>query len=144
MIAPEENNAMSSKAAEGTAAAPNAAAATPAGATAATGETAASTTIANGASAASADSVNAPSTAAPTTRVQAPYRLYLREDQIPTQWYNLRADMPEPPEPMRLPNGQVATFDDIRPVFCDELVRQELDDTTAYFDRATTLADPTS
>ena len=36
---------------------------------------------------------------------QAPYRLYLRQDQIPTQWYNLRADMPEPPEPMRLPNG---------------------------------------
>ncbi len=64
----------------------------------------------------------------------APYRLYLREEQIPTQWYNIRADMPEPPEPMRLPNGQVATFDDISPVFCDELVRQELDDETAYFD----------
>ncbi len=64
----------------------------------------------------------------------SPYRLYLREDQIPKQWYNLRADMPEPPEPMRLPNGQVATFDDISPVFCDELVKQELDDETAYFD----------
>lgn len=64
----------------------------------------------------------------------APYRLYLREEQIPTQWYNIRADMPEPPEPMRLPNGQVATFDDISPVFCDELVKQELDDKTAYFD----------
>lgn len=64
----------------------------------------------------------------------APYRLYLREDQIPTQWYNVRADMPEPPDPMRLPSGQVATFDDISPVFCDELVRQELDDETAYFD----------
>lgn len=37
---------------------------------------------------------------------EIPYRLYLREDQIPTQWYNLRADMPEPPEPLRLPNGQ--------------------------------------
>ena len=66
--------------------------------------------------------------------VASPYRLYLREDQIPKQWYNLRADMPEPPEPMRLPNGQVATFDDISPVFCDELVKQELDDETAYFD----------
>lgn len=64
----------------------------------------------------------------------APYRLYLREEQIPTQWYNIRADMPEPPEPMRLPNGQVTTFDDISPVFCDELVKQELDDETAYFD----------
>ncbi len=63
----------------------------------------------------------------------APYRLYLREDQIPTQWYNLRADMPEPPEPMRLPNGKIAEAADIAPVFCDELVRQELDDETAYF-----------
>lgn len=64
----------------------------------------------------------------------SPYRIYLREDQIPTQWYNLRADMPEKPDPMRLPNGKVAEFDDISPVFCDELVRQELDDDTAYFD----------
>ena len=32
-----------------------------------------------------------------------PYRLYLTEDQIPKAWYNLRADMPEKPEPMRLP-----------------------------------------
>ncbi len=65
---------------------------------------------------------------------QAPHRLYLREDQIPTQWYNLRADMPEKPEPIRLPNGQVAAPEDLAPVFCDELVRQELDDDTAYVD----------
>ena len=68
-----------------------------------------------------------------TTQTE-PYRLYLREDQIPTQFYNVRADMPEKPEPMRLPNGKVAEFDDIRPVFCDELVRQELDDDTRYVD----------
>ena len=64
----------------------------------------------------------------------APHRLYLREDQIPAQWYNLRADMPEKPEPIRLPNGAVAAPEDLAPVFCDELVRQELDDDTAYFD----------
>ena len=64
----------------------------------------------------------------------APHRLYLREDQIPAQWYNLRADMPEKPEPIRLPNGAVATPEDLAPVFCDELVAQELDDDTAYFD----------
>ena len=68
------------------------------------------------------------------TRTTDPYRLYLREEQIPTRWYNLRADMTEKPEPMRLPNGKVAEFDDIRPVFADELVRQELDDDTAYVD----------
>ncbi len=63
-----------------------------------------------------------------------PHRLYLREEQIPTQWYNLRADMPEAPDPMRLPDGAVASPADIAPVFCDELVAQELDDKTPYFD----------
>ena len=63
-----------------------------------------------------------------------PYRFYLSEDQMPKAWYNLRADMPEPPEPMRLPNGAVAKPEDIAPVFCDELVAQELDDVTAQFD----------
>lgn len=63
-----------------------------------------------------------------------PYRLYLTEDQIPKAWYNLRADMPEKPEPMRLPNGAVATKQDIAPVFADALIDQELDDDTPYFD----------
>ncbi|MDO4401207.1 MAG: TrpB-like pyridoxal phosphate-dependent enzyme [Coriobacteriia bacterium] len=63
-----------------------------------------------------------------------PYRLYLREDQIPTQYYNLRADMVEKPEPMRLPDGTVAQFEHLTPVFADELVRQELDNDTAYID----------
>ena len=63
-----------------------------------------------------------------------PYRIYLSEDQIPTQYYNLRADMPTKPEPMRLPNGIIAEFEHIAPVFADELVRQELDDVTAYID----------
>ncbi len=65
---------------------------------------------------------------------QEPYRLYLRQDQIPTQWFNLRSAMPEPPDPMRLPNGKIAEVADIAPVFCDELCKQELDDTTPYFD----------
>ncbi|MBQ1840873.1 MAG: hypothetical protein II128_06010, partial [Atopobiaceae bacterium] len=65
---------------------------------------------------------------------QDPYRVYLSEDQIPTQYYNLRADMPTKPEPMRLPNGVVAEFAHIAPVFADELVRQELDDETRYID----------
>ena len=63
-----------------------------------------------------------------------PYRIYLSENQIPTQYYNLRADMPNKPEPMRLPNGVVAQFEHVAPVFADELVRQELDDDTAYVD----------
>ena len=63
-----------------------------------------------------------------------PYRLYLPEDRIPTQWYNLRADMPGRLDPMRLPDGRAVSLDDIRPVFADELCRQELDDATTYFD----------
>ena len=63
-----------------------------------------------------------------------PYRIYLSEDQIPRQWYNLRADMPTKPAPMRLPNGVVAEVEHIAPVFAEELCRQELDDQTAYFD----------
>ena len=63
-----------------------------------------------------------------------PYRLYLSEDQIPKRWYNLRADMPEKPDPIRLPTGAVAAHADLAPVFADKLVDQELDDTTPYFD----------
>lgn len=63
-----------------------------------------------------------------------PYRLYLDEGQIPTRYYNLRADMPEKPAPMRLPNGKIVGVSDIEHVFCDELCRQELDDDTAFFD----------
>ena len=61
-----------------------------------------------------------------------PYRNYLSEQQIRRPWYNLRADMPEKPEPMRLPNGEVATHADLAPVFADALIDQELDDDTAY------------
>ena len=63
-----------------------------------------------------------------------PYRTYLSEQQIPTAWYNLRADMPGKPEPMRLPNGAVATHADLAPVFAEALIDQELDDETAYFE----------
>lgn len=63
-----------------------------------------------------------------------PYRLYLTEDQITKAWYNLRADMPEKPEPMRLPTGKIATHEDLAPVFADALIDQELDDTTALID----------
>ena len=63
-----------------------------------------------------------------------PYRTYLSEQQIPTAWYNLRADMSGKPEPMRLPSGAVATHADLAPVFADALIDQELDDETAYFE----------
>jgi len=61
-----------------------------------------------------------------------PYRIYLREDQIPTSYYNLRADMPTKPGRMLLPNGVPAEVAHIAPVFAEELCRQELDDDTRY------------
>jgi tryptophan synthase beta chain len=66
---------------------------------------------------------------------KVPYRFYLTEDQMPTQWYNLRADMKEKPEPMLNPaTMKPVTADDLNPIFCEELVKQELDDETRYFD----------
>lgn len=66
---------------------------------------------------------------------QVPHKIYLTEEQMPKQWYNLRADMKEKPEPMLNPaTGKPAVKEDLYPVFCEKLAAQELDDTTRYFD----------
>ncbi|MBQ4105982.1 MAG: TrpB-like pyridoxal phosphate-dependent enzyme [Lentisphaeria bacterium] len=60
-----------------------------------------------------------------------PYKIYLEESESPRAWYNLRADMINKPAPLLDPaTGKPVTEDDLRPVFCDEAIRQELDDTT--------------
>ncbi len=62
-----------------------------------------------------------------------PHRVYLTEDQLPTKWYNLRADMKEQPDPMLNPaTFQPATEEDLYPVFCKKLARQEMDGVTRY------------
>ncbi len=64
-----------------------------------------------------------------------PYRFYLTEDQMPTKWYNLRADMKELPDPYINPSTmKPATEEELYPVFCKELARQEMDSTTRYID----------
>ena len=64
-----------------------------------------------------------------------PHRLYLTEDQMPKQWYNLRADMKELPDPMLNPATlQPAKEEDLYPVFCKALAHQEMDDKTRYVD----------
>jgi len=64
-----------------------------------------------------------------------PYRFYLTEDQIPKKWYNIRADMKEKPEPLLNPGTlKPVTKEDLLPVFCSDLVDQELDNDTQYFD----------
>ena len=66
---------------------------------------------------------------------QIPYKIYLNEDEMPKAWYNLRADMKNKPAPLLNPGTlEPMQFDDLRPVFCDELIRQELDNDTAYFE----------
>ena len=64
-----------------------------------------------------------------------PYKTYLDESEIPTRWYNVRADMKNKPAPLLNPGThKPMTADELKPVFCDELIKQELDDTTPYFD----------
>ena len=64
-----------------------------------------------------------------------PYKIYLDENEIPTQWYNVRADMKNKPAPLINPaTGAVLTSEDLAPIFCDELNKQELDNDTPYFD----------
>lgn len=64
-----------------------------------------------------------------------PYKIYLEESEMPRQWYNLRADMKNKPAPLLNPEThEPMTAEDLSGVFCDELIKQELDDTTPYFD----------
>ncbi|MEE3399723.1 MAG: TrpB-like pyridoxal phosphate-dependent enzyme [Eubacterium sp.] len=64
-----------------------------------------------------------------------PYKIYLEENEMPTAWYNLRADMKVKPAPLLNPGtGKPLTAEELSPIFCDELVAQELDDTTPYIE----------
>lgn len=64
-----------------------------------------------------------------------PHRFYLTEEQMPTQWYNLRADMKEQPDPMLNPaTGKPAQVEDLYPVFCKKLAEQEMDASSRYVD----------
>jgi tryptophan synthase beta chain len=66
---------------------------------------------------------------------KVPHRLYLTEDQMPKQWYNLRADMKEKPDPLINPGtGKPVSVKDLYPVFCEKLAEQEMDDTTRFID----------
>ena len=71
-----------------------------------------------------------------------PYKIYLKEDEIPRQWYNVRADMKKKPAPLVDPDTmKPITLDKLSQVFCRELAEQELDDTTPYIDIPEELID---
>ena len=67
--------------------------------------------------------------------MEIPYKIYLNEDEMPKQYYNVRADMKKKPAPLINPvTLQPMTAAELEQVFCKELVQQELDDTTPYID----------
>ena len=63
-----------------------------------------------------------------------PYKIYLNEEEMPRAWYNLRADMKNKPAPLLNPGThQSMKPEELAPVFCEELIKQELDNDTPYF-----------
>lgn len=64
-----------------------------------------------------------------------PYKIYLDENEIPNKWYNVRADMKNKPAPLLNPQTHLPLkAEELYPIFCKELVAQELNDTDAYID----------
>ena len=63
-----------------------------------------------------------------------PYKTYLTENEVPEAWYNMRADMKVKPAPLLNPATlEPVTAAEAERIFCKELVKQELDENTAYF-----------
>ena len=68
-------------------------------------------------------------------KLDGPVKTYLDENELPKAWYNVRADMKKKPAPLLNPGtGKPVTFEDLQPVFCDELIKQELDNDTRFFE----------
>ena len=71
-----------------------------------------------------------------------PYKTYLGENEIPRQWYNVRADMKNKPAPLISPaDGHALTLEEMNPIFCEELNKQELDNDTRFFDIPESVVD---
>ena len=70
-----------------------------------------------------------------TGKNQVPYKIYLSEEEVPKQWFDVRPDMKELPDPILHPGTlKPVTEADLAPVFCDELIAQELNTTKSYID----------
>ena len=68
-----------------------------------------------------------------TMEKKIPYKIYLTEEEIPTAWYNVRADMKTKPAPLLNPGtGKPLKAEELEPIFCKELVKQELDNDTRF------------
>lgn len=66
---------------------------------------------------------------------QIPYKIYLEENEMPKSWYNVRADMKNKPAPILNPGTlKPVTLEELSGIFCEDLAKQELDDTTPYIE----------
>ncbi len=65
---------------------------------------------------------------------KVPHRIYLTEEQMPKQWYNLRADMKEIPPLLNPETKEPLKEEDLYPIFVKSLAHQEMDNTTRYID----------
>lgn len=70
-----------------------------------------------------------------SSKKEIPYKIYLDENEMPKQWYNMRADMKNKPAPLLNPaTGEELKVEDLSGIFCEELAKQELDNDTPYID----------
>ena len=77
-----------------------------------------------------------------STEKKIPYKIYLHEEQLPKEWYNVRADMKVKPAPLLNPGtGQPLKAEEMEPIFCKELVKQELDNDTQLIPIPTEIRD---
>ncbi len=66
---------------------------------------------------------------------EIPYKIYLSENEIPTAWYNVRADMKNKPAPLLNPGtGEPLKAEDLYPIFCEELSKQEMNNDDKWID----------
>ena len=71
-----------------------------------------------------------------------PYKIYLSEEEMPTAWYNVRADMKNKPAPLLNPGTlEPMTAEELEGVFCSELVKQELNNDDRYIEIPQTICD---
>lgn len=58
---------------------------------------------------------------------KVPYKIYLAEDELPKQWYNIQADLPTPLQPGLNPQTkQPLGPQDLTPIFPMDLIMQEV------------------
>lgn len=66
---------------------------------------------------------------------EIPYKIYLSENELPKEWYNVRAEMKNKPAPLLHPvTHKPIGLNELTPIFCEELAKQELDDTDKWIE----------